>query len=78
MYECEYRRTFEQDTELIDHLQVVTTINYNPIAIYILYKITLSLLQSAIPSLASNNGYYSACGLKSTLNGGSLPTAYSC
>jgi hypothetical protein len=37
----DYRRGFELDIGYIDHLQVVTTNNYNTIVIFTLYKITL-------------------------------------
>jgi hypothetical protein len=39
----DYRRGFGLDIGFIDHLQAVTTDNYNTIAISTLYKITLSL-----------------------------------
>jgi hypothetical protein len=38
----DYRRGFGLDIGFIDHLQVVTTNNYNTIAISTLYKITPS------------------------------------
>jgi hypothetical protein len=73
---------FGLDIGFIDHLQVVTTNDYNTIAIS-----TFSLQNDAksFPArsvfisncliMASNNGYSSASGLKSSLNGGSFPTA---
>jgi hypothetical protein len=39
---CDYRRGFGLYIVFIDHLQVVTTNNYNTIAISTLYKMTLS------------------------------------
>jgi hypothetical protein len=39
------------DIGFIDHLQVLTTNNYNTIAIYTLYKTTLKLFQPAVFSL---------------------------
>jgi hypothetical protein len=66
----------------IDHLEVVTTNNCNTMAnLYRHYKIMLSLFPargvftSSCLVMASNNGYSSAFGLKSCLNGGLHPTA---
>jgi hypothetical protein len=43
----DYRRGFGLDIGFIDYLQVAIACNYNPIAIFTLYKITTSLFQPA-------------------------------
>jgi hypothetical protein len=70
----------------IEHLQVVTTNKYNIVADLHTLQITTAQSKS-LPACsvfskrflvtASNHGYSSASVLKSSLNGGSLPTAYS-
>jgi hypothetical protein len=75
----DYRLGFGLDIGFTDHLQVVTTNNYNTIAISTLYKITLSFPARSVFTrrfliMASNSGDSSASALKSSLNGGSLPT----
>jgi hypothetical protein len=76
---CDYRRGFRLDIAFIDHLQVETTNKYTTIVISTLYKMKLSFPAcSVFPRrflvTASNKVYSSASGLKSSLNGGSLPT----
>jgi hypothetical protein len=48
----DYGRGFGLTIEFIDHFQIVTTNNYNIVAISTLYKITLSLFQPTVSSLA--------------------------
>jgi hypothetical protein len=55
----------------IDHLQVVATNNYNTIAVFFP---THSVFTKCSLVAASNNGYSSSSALKSSLNGGFLPT----
>jgi hypothetical protein len=77
------RRNFGLDIEFIDNVQVVTTNNYNTIAnLHRLYKITLSfparsVFTSCCLIKVSYNCYSTASWLKSTFNGGCLPTANS-
>jgi hypothetical protein len=57
----DYRQGLQLDTGFIDHVQVVTTNNYNIIAIFTLYKITLSFLTRSVFTsschvMGSNNG----------------------
>jgi hypothetical protein len=78
----DYRRGFVLDIGFIDYLQVVTTNNYNTIAISTQYKITLSFPAHNVFSgsclvTAFDNGFSSAPGFKSSPKGGSLPTDYS-
>jgi hypothetical protein len=76
------RRGFGLDIGSTDHLQVATTNNYNTIAYFHNLQITTahakpfpacSGFTRRFPVTASNNGYFSASVLKSSLNGGSLP-----
>jgi hypothetical protein len=72
----------------IDHCntQLVITVNYSAIAD--LHTLQITSIRQVFPACsvftrrfletASNNGYSSASVLKSSLNGGSLPTAYCC
>jgi hypothetical protein len=71
----------------IDYLQVVTTNNYNTIVYFHTLQISTvhaksfpacSVFTTRFLVTVSNDGYSSASALKFTLNGGSLPTAYSC
>jgi hypothetical protein len=73
----------------IDHFNThhAITLNYSTIVKFHTLKITsvhikffpaCSVFTSICLVTASNNDYSSASGLKSSLNGGSLPTAYSC
>jgi hypothetical protein len=71
------------DNGFMDYLQAVTTNNYNTIADFHTLHITTTYTKSfpvcsvfirRFRVTASNNGYSSASGLKSSLNGGSLPT----
>jgi hypothetical protein len=68
----------------IDHLQVVTTNNYATVADFHTLQITTahaisfpacSVFARLFLVTISNNGYSSASVIKSSLNGGSLPTA---
>jgi hypothetical protein len=83
------RRGFGLDIGFIDHFntRLVITRHYSVIAdLHTLqntraHRLALSVcysLNQTSPGNGSNNGYFSASGLKSFLNGGSLPTAYSC
>jgi hypothetical protein len=82
---CDYRRGFGLDTEVIDHFntQLVITLNYIAIAdFHTLPNHTKSfparsVFTSSCLVTTSNNGYSSASVFKSSLNDGSLPTAYS-
>jgi hypothetical protein len=67
----------------IDHVQVVSTNNSNTIADFYTSQITIPYAKSSAACsvftrsflvTASNNGYSCAFGLKSSLNGGPLPT----
>jgi hypothetical protein len=48
---CDYRWDFGLNIGFIDQLQVVTTNDYNTVAISTLYKIMLSLFQPAVSAL---------------------------
>jgi hypothetical protein len=83
------RRGFGFDIAFTDHFntQLVTTLNYSAIANLHILQITRahansfpgrSVFTSSCLVTVSNNGYSSASGLKSSLNGGSLPTAPKC
>jgi hypothetical protein len=89
VYERDSRRGFGLDIRFTDHLntRLVTTLNYSLIADLHTLQITTAHAKSfpacrvfTISFLLtdSNNGYSSASVLKSSLNGGSLPTASSC
>jgi hypothetical protein len=89
VYEYDSRRGFGLTIWFIDHFstQLVITLNHKAIAHFNTLQITTahtkffpdgSVFTSSCLVTASNNGYSSASGLKSTLNGGSFPTAYSC
>jgi hypothetical protein len=78
------RRGFGLDIGFIDHfnIQLLITLNYSTIANSHILQFTRphakyfpdrSLTGSCLIT-AANSGYYSASGLKSSLNGGSLPT----
>jgi hypothetical protein len=73
------RPGFGLDFGFIDHftIQHVITLNYSPIVnFHTLQKSfpTRNVFTSSCLITASNNGYSSASGLKSSLNGGYLPT----
>jgi hypothetical protein len=80
---CDYRRGFVLDNGFLDHLytQLETICNYSSIANLHTLQITLNIFQPAVYFTrrflvtASNNGYSSASVLKSSLNGGYLPTS---
>jgi hypothetical protein len=83
MYMSDSRRGLGLDIEFSDHLntQLVITFNYSAIADLHTLQITTahtksfpacSVFTSSCLVTASNNGYSSASGLKSSLNGGSL------
>jgi hypothetical protein len=85
----DFRRGFRLETEFILHFntQSVTMLNYSAIANFHTLEITSAHAKSFPASIvftrrflvtASNNSYSSASRLKSSLNGGSLPTASSC
>jgi hypothetical protein len=72
------------DIGFIDHLQIVTTNNYDTAADFHNSQVTTAQAKSFLVfsvfirrslATASNNGYSSASMLKSSLNGGSLPVA---
>jgi hypothetical protein len=70
---CDYRRGFGLDIRFIDHLQVVTTNDYNTLALSTLYKITPSFPACSVFTTSclirgSNNGYSSASGLSNPLS----------
>jgi hypothetical protein len=82
----DYRRGFGLDVGLIEYFNtpLVITLNYNAIAnLHTLlftraqckYLLARSVFISSFLVTASNNGYFSASGLKSSLNIGSRPTA---
>jgi hypothetical protein len=63
--------------------QQVITVNYSDIANFHTLPTTLSFPASSVFTrrfliTASNNGYSSVSGLKSSLNGGPIPNGYSC
>jgi hypothetical protein len=73
------------DYVFIDHLQVVTTNNYNTITDFHTLQITTvyaksfpvcNVFTARFLVTASNNGYSSASVLKFSLNGDSLPTLF--
>jgi hypothetical protein len=79
------RRGFRLDIGFIDYInkQLVITLNYSAIAdIHTLkspeHTLSLIVFTSSCLVTASYNTYSSASGLKSSLNGGSLPTEHSC
>jgi hypothetical protein len=66
---------------LIDHFttQLEITVNYSAIADFYAKSFPArSVFTGSCLVTASNNGYSSASVLKAFLNGGFLPTAYSC
>jgi hypothetical protein len=75
------------DIGFIDHFNTQLMLNYSAIANFHTLQIT-SVHAKSFPAccvfttrflvMAYNNGYSSASGLKSSLNGGSLPTVNSC
>jgi hypothetical protein len=69
---CDNRQGFGLDIGFIDHLQFVTTNNYNIIAKSFPAR---SVFTSSCLVTASNNDYTSTSGLKSSLKGGSFSTA---
>jgi hypothetical protein len=77
VYSCYYRQGFGLDIGFIDHLQVVTTNNYNTTTISTLYKIMLSPFHPTVSSLVVAWQWVptmAASMLKFSLNGSSLPT----
>jgi hypothetical protein len=80
---CDSQRGFGLDIGFIDHFntRLLTTLNYSAVANFTLYKSHAksfpahSVFTSTCLVTASIYGYSSASGLRSSLNGGSLPTA---
>jgi hypothetical protein len=88
LFDCDSQQGFGLKIRFIDHFntELVITLNYSAIAYFHTLQFTPSHAKY-FPSFsvfirrflvtASNNSYSSAFVLKSYLNGGSLPTAYS-